>query len=164
MGPGTILKTFKPENNIGCEGYNCECENLAVYEIQGETDSFGYETMCLCQKCYEAMTCSDHDEKQKYIEENTEMAPDGKVWLCVADYNDGSDWWYTYHKNKAEVEWKKQREDARVGSHGGLYGASIVLVDKERAESVADKWLHRWDDEFDDYESYEDDDDDVNDD
>ncbi len=53
--PGSVI-TIKPlDNNIQCEGYNCDCNNLAVKRVQGETDSFGAEYFYYCHECYDKM-------------------------------------------------------------------------------------------------------------
>ena len=87
-GPGTIRKTYNPDDAPGCEGYNCDCQNPAKYQIQGETDSFGFETFDLCEECYQKMLSEGEDRKEKFLEENRELAPEGKVWLSVADVNE----------------------------------------------------------------------------
>ena len=151
MGPGTILKRWKDGDASApaCEGYNCECNRAAVVEIQGETDSFGYETFCLCAECYQLMLDGEKSSKDKFLEENRCLAPEGQVWLGTGDANDGFDWWYAYSQDKAKVLWDKNQTDSRWGSHGGLYRPYIRLVSIEEAKTVAERHAHRW--EEDDY-------------
>jgi hypothetical protein len=42
-----------------CDGYNCECEKLAVSRIQGETDSFSAEYNDYCQSCLAKMKAEE---------------------------------------------------------------------------------------------------------
>ena len=159
MGPGTVLKIWAEgdENRPCCEGYNCECNNLADVTIQGETDSFGFETINLCKSCREKMESEGKDAKAEFLKENSEMAPDGSVWLSVADLNDGSDWWMSYAKNKAEVLWDRQQADSRYGSHGGLFRPSLELVSEIHAKSVYERWCHRFEEDLYDVQSSDDD-------
>ena len=55
-----------------CEGYNCDCENLVTVTIQGETDSFGFETIDFCESCYNKMLAESKAEEQKLREDDTE--------------------------------------------------------------------------------------------
>ena len=159
MGPGTVLKIWKEgdEKRPACEGYNCECNNPADVTIQGETDSFGFETIDLCSNCKKKMESEGKDAKAEFLKENSEIAPDGKVWLSVADVNDGSDWWVSYSKDKANVLWDRQQADSRYASRGGLYRPSLELVDENYAKAVYDRWCDRFNEE--EYEPNDDDDD-----
>jgi len=56
--PGDTTTINPLDHHIECEGYNCECNALAVKKVQGETDSFGCEYLYLCHDCYTKLQTS----------------------------------------------------------------------------------------------------------
>lgn len=62
--PGRLLKLPK---GAMCE--NEGHENVpATARVQGETDSFGYESMCFCAPCYEKFVEEDSKPKDGFCE------------------------------------------------------------------------------------------------
>ena len=55
--PGKILKHFVAGDPVViCDDCN---EKIAIVEIQGETDSYGFERMALCKACHEKPAPAD---------------------------------------------------------------------------------------------------------
>ena len=84
--PGKLLKL--PENQI-CDEHP---DRFAVYRVQGETDSFGYEAIDMCQECYDEYRQSLVDEQNNT--ENNKYCELGKHWTSnvrtVRDPDEGS--------------------------------------------------------------------------
>ena len=61
--PGDVIRRYSPTTTVTCEwsdGKNpCTC--LATVQIQGETDSFGYEVVDLCEE----HLAQDREKEQK---------------------------------------------------------------------------------------------------
>jgi hypothetical protein len=171
--PGRIIRRFEDaETAPQCYGFNCDCEKPAVVEIQGETDSFGYESECFCEECYQALLQCKEEHEESILEEEHDIAPDGMLWLFTADRQDGADWYCESNKDRAKCVLYQDWAEENSASCGGLYEPKIELVPEDKALRVEKNFRHRWDEEEEDlYDQdweedwgdgrYDDDDDDV---
>ena len=143
--PGRVLRRYdgNSENVPLCEGYNCDCENLAVVTIQGETDSFGFETLDFCESCYNKMLADCEKHEQELREENNEIAPEGYRWIFTATRQDDTDWYCKVSKNKADCAVAQERAELNAAYRGGLYNEQIRLVTEAEALSVLHEFAHR---------------------
>jgi hypothetical protein len=75
--PGDVLKLPK--------GATCDCGKAAIVNIQGETDSFGYEENFMCQGCY--------DKYKTQVKEKKEQTCDWCKYIAICnpirDYDEG---------------------------------------------------------------------------
>ena len=144
-----ILKRYTESDEALCEGYSdYDCTYKADVQIQGETDSFGYETIDLCESCLQNMRADEEADEDRILEENHEEAPDGQLWLFTASYQDDYDWCCFYSVNKGLAVREKKREEERSAKHGGLYNPQIRLVPRETAIAVKQRYDNRWNEEW----------------
>lgn len=66
--PGDYIKLNSPSRS--CEGYNYECNEIALYKLQGETDSFGAEYFYYCQSCLDKtlLAVREYEDQEEYCE------------------------------------------------------------------------------------------------
>jgi hypothetical protein len=73
--PGRVIRRFEdPATAPLCEGYNCDCEKPSVVEIQGETDSFGYESLFFCHECWQKMLKGEEDYEEEILSEEHDIS------------------------------------------------------------------------------------------
>ncbi|MHA2180094.1 MAG: hypothetical protein ACXAAH_01585 [Promethearchaeota archaeon] len=81
--PGNVIKLS--HNDEICEGYNCNCDNVATHRMQGETDSFGAEYMYYCKSCL--AKCQEDIDKSE--EDNCEWCHTKASLQPVRDFEEG---------------------------------------------------------------------------
>jgi hypothetical protein len=119
-----------------CEGWNCDCQNQSTIWIQGETDSFGYEVIALCDSCYEKSKNGDDEYFAATDVEDREAAP-GKVFLIDEGTNIDShhDWQQQFKSWRKAVAFYRQIENT-AAAYAGLYPKNGI---KEVPAQVAEK-------------------------
>jgi len=142
-----ILKHYADNTATVCEGYKCDCTNKAVFCIRGETDSFGFERIDLCEDCHSKLVQSIEQEEDEIRRDHDEPAPDGMLWLFTANYQDDSDWCCKIGNNKGKVMVAINRCEDRAARHGGLYDPKLRLVPKTEALINLDRYNQRWNEE-----------------
>lgn len=104
-------------------GAKCDChpERDAVANVQGETDSFGFETVLMCRECL--------DEDREY--ERSAEARSGKCDWCG--------------KEATDLSWARDYEE---GMGGPVYRVCRACI--TRRDDLARQELARYDGYFDD--------------
>lgn len=110
-----------------------DCSSPAVSIYQGETDSYGFETIALCDKCAATIE-GTVAEYHKALDVKEMDAGLGKVFVVNETTNIGSDKVYelAIKSYRAAVGYLRRSED-RAANMGGLHpnqGVQLLKVDE----------------------------------
>lgn len=126
---------------------DCEAVGLTLV-IQGETDSFGFEEIHLCEACHEAA----EREEQDYLEALDTPETPGCWLLSASSQDDVHETCSVHHTLRAAVAARRCFE-RRCEPRGGIYpreGAVRDFSDRpEEAARIARGWRPWWEDEED---------------
>lgn len=114
-----------------------QCDGKAVVIIRGETDSFGFEPICLCQDC---LNCVDKGAEEWLEATDIEdlQAPEGMLYFFSACTSyDGHGDWCTHRKSLREITKVFRRAEDKAAPWGGLYpiGVEPELIPEQEARA-----------------------------
>jgi len=161
MASGSILGHYPKDigKQIHCGGStvtlakddDCDdCDREAVVAIQGETDSFGFELILLCQACHDRMTGQVEQYETAEGVEEREPREGHKFVVSECTNHDGhGDWFATFDSFKEATGYYREIANA-AAPYCGLYpgkGVQEWTLDRIRHVRfvnmvIADKEAH----------------------